>query len=120
MIHLTDRLVTKMVMADSIKKRRLELGYQQKMVFNTIGVSSGTYSKYENIDDPTIPPLPVLLSLCECLDISLNDLFPSHFSRTIEQELTSNETLILQAYKNLSPDKKSLLLDFAKLLHDRS
>ena len=61
------------ILADNLRKFRLERGHTQEWMAKQINVDRSTYTKYEM--NATDPPLPTCMELCRVLEIIPNDLF---------------------------------------------
>ena len=75
------------------------------------GLSSSTVSCF--LTGKTIPRIDTMMILCNQLGVSVTDMFDE---REVAEAHTKDEELIVQMYRNLSAEKKKLLLNYLKML----
>lgn len=112
-----------MKIGNKIKDLRLAKGLKTKELADLIGVDQSTISKIET--DKALPSLPTLESLCEVLDVSLQDIFTDP-ERNLAREVAApygleNEAVkVLKGFIKLSEKERQVILDLITLLVART
>lgn len=109
--NVNDSAIIKAKIANALRKRRTVMGYQQKWVAHSIGVSPVTYSNYENVKSTKIPGLRQLMALSSCLDISLDEIMTGEVTSRIT--LNTKEEKLLAIFRALKGEHQELLLRLA-------
>lgn len=112
-----------MKIGNKIKELRLAKGLKTKELADLIGVDQSTISKIET--DKALPSLPTLESICDVLDVSLQDIFTdpeSNLAREIAApySLESEAEKVLKGFIKLSEKERQVILDLITLLVART
>lgn len=108
-----------MIIGNKIRDLRLAKGLKTKELADLIGVDQSTISKIET--DKALPSLPTLESICEVLDVSLQDIFTdleSNLAREVAAPygLESEAAKVLKGFIKLSEKERQIILDLINLL----
>lgn len=127
-----------MAVKDIIRNRRIELGLTMKELADAVGVSEGTISRWEsghiaNMRRDKIVTLAKVLQISPSTIMEWDnnaegvqtDVHPSSYyidaeTRQLAQELHDNPELsvMLDAYKTLSPRDAKLVMDMVRRMQD--
>ena len=89
-----------------LKRYRLNCGYSQQMVANTLNIDRSTYTYYET--GKTEPSIETLHKLVQIFNITYEDLLPSVDDNYVKDSFISSRTN--QAIYNLSKDEQQILI----------
>ena len=99
---------------DAIRQKRKEKKLTLRQLAKMVGCSESAISQYEN--GKRCPDYEMLLKIAEALDSSVSflltgveDTAPVHFSRDEEE--------LLHHYLSLTPERKTMVLEFARFLN---
>lgn len=105
------------LLGEKIKKRREELQLNQNDLSEKAGVGRASISNIESGRQK--PPLSVIYSICNALDIDIHSVLPTYYD--VEQEMNKgNQISLEQYYDKLKVDPKtqekiaSILKEFKK------
>ena len=112
------------IIAEKIKKRRMELNLIQKDVANAIGVSTQQYQKYETAKNNI--SAGKLFQISQVLDIDVGLLYPRTNSikklkeeRQVYNLLNDKELRLINIFSNIKKDSlKEKVLVMAKIVAD--
>lgn len=104
-----------MKIGNKIFNKRIEKGITGKELSLRAGVSQSTISDIEK--DKRSPQLNTLEKICESLDIDMIELLAD---QKIIKKLRDDEALILNFFNKLTPKEKESLIQFLKLLLERT
>jgi len=104
--------LNKKIIADRLKKMRLERGLSQQKLADMVGLSKGTISKYEAAIHP--PKLANVEALAAALDIGFNYLVGYS-----EQRYIIEAQHIADVYVQLTDSSKKELYNFAQFLYQK-
>lgn len=97
-----------------IQQIRKDKGMTQKDLAEQIGMSDKTISKWENSN--SLPDTSVLLSLCEALDISVNELLSCEKLPPEEYSRKAEENIILLVKEKEKTKKRTVITGIALLV----
>ncbi len=96
---------------DILKDLRLEKNITQKELADKLNISSAMISNYENrINIPR--DFKILIDIANYFQISVDKLIGNEKIKKIENELTSEETEIIETFRELPRKEKEDIIDF--------
>ena len=93
-----------MDVTEKLKKLRKSNGISQDAMAQIVGVTKGTYFKWEKGDN--LPSAEGALRIAEHFNISLDELF----GRITSQGEDDNESVVLNAYRRLDAQSQAVVL----------
>ena len=103
-----------MKIGDKLKELRLTANLTQQQVAAGIDISRSTLSQYENgLIEPTasvIAKLSKFFQISSDFILGLEDDFGSKTYEKLQNAVTPEERKILNAYRNLSPSNREMIL----------
>ena len=110
-----------MLVKDLIRQRRLAKGLTMKELGKLVGVNGSTVSRWESGDLATMKQTKIK-KLADALGLSPIDLlppFPSEAEPPQSVRLTDDEAALLRLFRQLSPERRSQLLEQAEFYFAR-
>lgn len=96
---------------DILKDLRLEKNITQKELADKLNISSAMISNYENrINIPR--DFKILIDIANYFQISVDKLIGNEKIKKIENELTSEETEIIETFRELPRKEKEDIIEF--------
>lgn len=98
------------ILAENLRHARERLGLSQLQAEALTGIGHKTLSNYEN--DVSSPNPEALVKLCEAYNVSADTLLGRR--PVSEQTLSPDEQYLINVFRSLSPEGRSLMLQNAK------
>lgn len=103
------------IIGTKIQEARLVKGYTQERLAEKCNISTHHISAIEN--GRSCPSVPVLLSICETLDISTNFIFDGILASK-NDSINSMDTEVLLTYLKLQDESKDYINDTITFLYN--
>lgn len=105
-----------MSIGSRIKERREELGITQTQLAEMIGVTKGAIGNYET--DANSPKASIMYKVFRALQCDANYLYQDEIGESESSMLPHDERNLLKMYRDLNPEGKEKLTDYADdLIH---
>lgn len=99
-------------MKNNLKELRKSQNLLQKDIAKMLGIANNTYCGYENSIHE--PPIEILFSLAEIYDCTIDELFGRTNNCNLFEDARVEQSEIIRLYKQMSPEAKSNLVNYAR------